>query len=71
MSNPNLWYWPVPGVSTITSKYGNRSSGYHSGLDIGASNGTNVVATRDGTVIDVVSDRTDNYGKNVGDGSFS
>lgn len=67
MSNPNIWYWPVPGVSNITSKYGNRSSGYHSGLDIGASNGTNVVATRDGTVIDVVSDHTDNYGKNVGD----
>lgn len=47
--------WPCPSSSRITSNYGNRYIfGYrefHSGIDIGASIGTNIVAAESGTVI--------------------
>ena len=48
--------WPVPGVSRITSKYGNRihpvykTQKFHSGIDIGAGYGLNIVASADGVV---------------------
>ena len=41
--------WPVKGV--ITSRFGNRSSGYHSGLDIGVNVGTSIAAADAGKVI--------------------
>jgi murein DD-endopeptidase MepM/ murein hydrolase activator NlpD len=41
--------WPVGG--TITSRYGSRGGGFHSGLDIGASHGTSVGAAAGGRVI--------------------
>ncbi|MBQ3023178.1 MAG: peptidoglycan DD-metalloendopeptidase family protein [Clostridia bacterium] len=48
--------WPVPGVNRITSKYGYRihpvykTKKFHSGIDIGAGYGVNIVASADGVV---------------------
>ena len=48
--------WPVPGYFTVTSGYGNRRhpfSGrqeFHTGIDIGARSGANVVAAESGMV---------------------
>jgi murein DD-endopeptidase MepM/ murein hydrolase activator NlpD len=41
--------WPVEG--NITSRYGYRSIGHHSGIDIGSSIGTPVAAAADGVVV--------------------
>ena len=41
--------WPVNG--NITSRYGYRSMGYHSGIDIGAPVGTPIAASEAGTII--------------------
>lgn len=43
--------WPVPGHYSITSGYGMRWGAMHYGIDIGAPNGTPVVAAASGTVI--------------------
>jgi len=49
--------WPLPGHSRITSHFGNRSdpftgrTAFHSGLDVGAPFGVNIVAAESGTVI--------------------
>ncbi len=44
--------WPVVGLFTVTSPYGNRSLGYHRGIDISGANasGSLVVAGATGTV---------------------
>lgn len=42
--------WPTMGV--ITSRFGYRRSGYHSGIDIGAPIGTPVLAADSGMVVD-------------------
>lgn len=48
--------WPTPGYTTITSYFGYRNaptqgaSTYHSGIDIGAPVGTNIIAVTSGTV---------------------
>lgn len=52
-----LFEWPAPGYYTITSEYGMRlhpilkTYRSHSGLDIGAPMGANVIAANDGVVI--------------------
>ena len=51
----NGWYkWPLAVKGTVTSKYGYRyifgAYSWHSGLDIGASRGTNIVAADGGKV---------------------
>lgn len=57
--------WPLPGYSTITSKFGYRvsptsgASSYHSGIDIAANPGSNIIAAFSGKVI-----YTDFYGAN-------
>ena len=49
--------WPCPGCSIVTSRFGYRqsptagASTYHGGLDIGASQGSAIVAAASGTVI--------------------
>ncbi len=51
--------WPTPGYTRITSPYGYRihpilkTKRFHSGVDIGAANKTNIVAAEKGTVIEV------------------
>ena len=48
--------WPTPGFTTITSYFGYRNaptqgaSTYHSGIDIGAAEGSNIIAITSGTV---------------------
>ena len=50
------FFWPIPGYTYISSYFGKRSSPtlgastYHSGIDIPASNGTNLYAIDDGTI---------------------
>lgn len=51
------YHWPTPGYTKITSEYGNRyhpilkKQSFHSGIDIGAPQGTNVLAANSGEVI--------------------
>lgn len=48
--------WPIPGYNTITSYFGKRvsptqgASSFHKGLDIGAPEGTILIATVDGQI---------------------
>lgn len=60
---PGEYEWPVPSSSRITSPFGLRSWGsrqeFHTGIDIGAKAGTNIVAANSGKVIMV---KKQNYG---------
>ena len=48
--------WPIPGYTTISSYFGKReaptsgASTYHTGIDIPAPEGTNLIATCNGTI---------------------
>ena len=50
------YVWPAPGYTTINSYFGYRTSptagasSYHSGLDIGAPEGSTLIAVTDGTI---------------------
>ena len=52
----NPLQWPLPGNTRITSPYGNRISPisgkgeFHTGVDVGASYGTNILSAESGTV---------------------
>ena len=55
------WLWPIVGYWTISSDYGGRADPvtgeggvFHDGVDIPAPRGTPVLATQDGTVIQVI-----------------
>ena len=60
--------WPCPSSSRITSQYGYRIlfgvRDFHTGIDIGATHGSNIVAAEGGTVI------LANYGWNGGYGNY-
>lgn len=49
--------WPVPASGRITCGFGSRTSptvgasSYHQGIDVGAASGSNIVATKSGTVV--------------------
>lgn len=64
----DLWIWPLPGYteSSITSGVGPRWGSSHKGIDIGASRGARIVATRSGTVTRASITCSHNYGKQVG-----
>ena len=55
LGNSN-YAWPIPGYTTISSPFGKRkapttgASTYHKGVDIPAPEGTNLIATCDGTI---------------------
>lgn len=52
-----VFNWPVPGYTTITSYFGNRTaptagaSSYHRGIDIACDTGASVVAASSGTIL--------------------
>lgn len=54
--NGSGFLWPTPGYTTITSYFGKRNaptsgaSTYHSGIDIGAPTGSNIIAICSGEV---------------------
>ena len=54
--NNSDYLWPTPGYTTITSYFGNRysptagASSYHKGLDIGAPEGSKLIAITDGKI---------------------
>lgn len=54
--NNSEYLWPIPGYSSITSYFGKRysptsgASSYHKGIDIGAPQGTNLIAVTSGQV---------------------
>lgn len=56
ISSSSGFAWPVPGYATITSYFGKRTSpttgasSYHKGLDIGAPEGSILIAAIDGTI---------------------
>ena len=55
LGNSN-YAWPIPGYTTLSSKFGKRTapttgaSTFHKGIDIPAPEGTNLIATCDGTI---------------------
>lgn len=62
------WFWPVRNFYNISSGYGQRSFGWHDGIDIdstgaGQIRGQNVLASRSGTVIAIHTACTHNYPK--------
>lgn len=73
------YLWPCPDSSRVTSKFGYRkaptagASTFHQGIDIGAPSGTNIVATKSGTVTSVYVSRASGNSIVVyhGDGVFT
>ncbi|THF74374.1 M23 family metallopeptidase [Cohnella fermenti] len=68
---PGKWLWPLLGYTAISSPYGYRvdpvtgaPSEFHAGIDIPAPRGTPVMATQNGTVVQVVRSST-GYGNHI------
>ena len=55
--------WPCPGHFTISSPYGSRWGTTHRGIDISASQGSDITAANSGEVIFVNNSCSHNYGK--------
>lgn len=61
------WMWPVPECRTISSYFGKRDSPVagastdHKGIDIACQEGTDVVATKEGTVMVAASSDSEGY----------
>lgn len=69
VSGTGSFVWPVPSCTIVTSRYGNRwhpilnKERFHSGIDIGAADGSAIVASDGGTV--AVAQYSDSYGNYV------
>lgn len=69
ISKNGKFAWPVPSSNTITSTFGYRidpishTNKLHKGVDIGAPNGTTIVAAEDGVVL--IASWTGGYGNTV------
>ena len=56
-NNSNIFGWPLPGISKVSSKFGPRkapcagASTYHGGIDIGAASGTPILAYAGGEIV--------------------
>lgn len=65
-ATPNDQQWWIPVTGTITSLYNDRSAAVHAtghpGIDIGAPSGTNIMASRKGTVIFAAYGKPGSYG---------
>ena len=61
--------WPVPLSTGLSGCYGRDGLRWHPAIDITGENGTDVVASADGLVIDVFSGATDNFPKGEIQGS--
>jgi murein DD-endopeptidase MepM/ murein hydrolase activator NlpD len=48
--NPNGWTFPTTAGATLTSPFGPRGGGYHTGVDLNVPSGSPFYATRDGVV---------------------
>lgn len=48
---PGKFLWPVPSSKTISSPYGERWGAQHGGIDIAATEGSNIVAADSGEVV--------------------
>lgn len=68
-SSTSGFIWPTPGYYTVTSSYGWRNHpitgkrSFHGGIDIGAPGGTQILASKSGTV--VISTYNSSYGNYV------
>lgn len=62
------WVWPAPSCHVVSSPYGRRGRGWHTGVDLcrsgGGSKNTPVVASRDGTV-ELVQRSSSGYGHQI------
>ncbi len=69
--------WPTPGYNTITSNYGYRNaptSGagtFHSGIDIGAPTGADIIAVFSGTVTYIGFSGPNGYTITISDGCYT
>lgn len=69
--------WPTPGYNTITSYFGKRNaptsgaSTYHSGIDIGAPKGANIVAVCSGEVTFLGFNGAGGYTITIKNGTFT
>lgn len=69
---PGHLKWPVPGCTTVTSKFGKRNapkegaSKDHKGIDISCPVGTQVIASEAGTVVKAEWQDPSNHGKGYG-----
>ena len=77
VSNSNDFFWPVPGYHKITSQFGNRispitkKSSFHSGIDIGAQEGTYIYSASDGIVSFIGFNGANGYSIHISINNFS
>ena len=51
VNSVNEFIWPVEGIKYITSSFGKRRGGFHTGVDLPSRKGTPIVASMDGIVV--------------------
>ena len=80
VDNPNITQHPLDSYTYISSNFGNRSRGFHTGVDFACPGGTAVLAVKSGTVVTSTALRYSNgnyksYGESIvidhGDGTMT